>query len=163
LKSYKTYSIIENIKEVAGVKISTKGRYALRIMVDLAQQDTGAYIPLKDISQRQEISEKYSEMIIGLLSKAGFVLSSRGKGGGYRLAKSSEKYTVGAILKAAEGSLAPVSCLDMVESLCPRAGRCATLPMWRELDRRIEDYLESVTLADLVLQAGSSSAEDCIS
>jgi Rrf2 family protein len=144
------------------MKISTKGRYALRIMVDLAQHQTGDSIPLKEIAERQEISEKYSEMIIGLLSKSGFVLGSRGKGGGYLLAKAPEKITVAAVLKAAEGSLSPVACLDLADHVCPRAGRCATLPMWRELDRRIEEYLESVTIADLANQTQDIAADHCI-
>lgn len=144
------------------MKISTKGRYALRIMVDLAQHQTGEFIPLKDVSERQEISEKYSEMIVGLLNKAGFVLSSRGKGGGYRLSKTPEKFTVAAVLKVVEGSLAPVACLDLPENLCPRAGQCVTLPMWRELERRIEDYLGSVTIADLVRQTQETETNFCI-
>jgi Rrf2 family transcriptional regulator, iron-sulfur cluster assembly transcription factor len=134
------------------MKITTKGRYALRIMVDLAQQHSDEFIPLSKISERQEISEKYSEMIIGLLSKAGLVISSRGKGGGYKLSKPIEKYTVGCVLKAVEGSLASVSCLELPENICPNAGNCITLPMWRELDRRIDEYLESVTIIDLVNQ-----------
>lgn len=144
------------------MKISTKGRYALRIMVDLAQQQTNDYIPLKDVSERQDISEKYSEMIVGLLSKAGFVFSSRGKGGGYKLSKAADKFSVAAVLKAVEGSLAPVSCLELPENICPRAGCCVTLPMWRELERRIEDYLESVSIADLAFQTSSSGIDFCI-
>lgn len=144
------------------MKISTKGRYALRIMVDLAQHQTGEYIPLKEIAERQEISEKYSEMIVGLLSKSGFVLGSRGKGGGYVLAKGPEKITVAEVLKAVEGSLSPVACLGLAEQVCPRARRCTTLPMWRELDRRIEEYLQSVTLADLAEQTRDNPAEACI-
>lgn len=144
------------------MKISTKGRYALRIMVDLAQQQTNDFTPLKDVSERQDISEKYSEMIVGLLSKAGFLISSRGKGGGYRLSKSADKFTVGSVLKAVEGSLAPVSCLEMPDNICPRAGECVTLPMWRELEKRIEDYLDSVTIADLANQTSSTGSDFCI-
>lgn len=144
------------------MKISTKGRYALRIMVDLAQQQSSAFIPLRDVSERQDISEKYAEMIVGLLSKTGFLFSSRGKGGGYKLAQSPEAITVGAVLKAVEGSLAPVSCLEIPNNVCPRADRCVTLPMWRELERRIDEYLESVTIADLVGQSRENGADYCI-
>ncbi len=144
------------------MKISTKGRYALRIMVDLAQQQSSEYIPLRDVSERQDISEKYSEMIVGLLAKSGFVFSSRGKGGGYKLARPAEKITVGGVLKAVEGSLAPVSCLEMPENICPRAGGCVTLPMWRELERRIDEYLESVTIADLSNQSETTGSDYCI-
>ena len=144
------------------MKITTKGRYALRIMVDLAQQNADLFIPLKEITERQEISEKYGEMIIGLLSKAGIVYSSRGKGGGYKLSKPADKYSVGSVLKAAEGSLAPVTCLELPENICPNAGHCETLPMWKELDRRIDEYLESVTIADLVKQTKVSKSCACI-
>ena len=144
------------------MKISTKGRYALRIMVDLAQQQTNEFIPLRDVSERQDISEKYAEMIVGLLSKTGFVFSSRGKGGGYKLARPPETITVAAILKAVEGSLAPVACLDIPDNVCPRAGSCVTLPMWRELERRIDEYLESVSVADLAGQSKAVGADYCI-
>ena len=144
------------------MKITTKGRYALRIMVDLAQHQSDAFTPLKEISERQDISEKYSEMIISLLGKAGLVFSSRGKGGGYKLAKAPEKYSVGSVLKATEGSLAPVTCLELPENTCPNADQCQTLPMWRELDRRIDEYLESVSLADLVKQTGCGANCSCI-
>ena len=139
------------------MKITTKGRYALRIMVDLAQQSQDAFIPLKEISARQEISEKYAEMIVSLLNKAGLVFSSRGKGGGYKLARTPDKYSVSAVLKVTEGSLAPVTCLETDENLCPNAGHCGTLPMWRELDRRIDEYLGSITIADLVAQTEAAS------
>ena len=144
------------------MKISTKGRYALRIMVDLAQQHSNEFIPLRDVSERQDISEKYAEMIVGLLSKTGFVFSSRGKGGGYKLARPPETITVAAILKAVEGSLAPVACLDIPDNVCPRAGSCVTLPMWRELERRIDEYLDSVTVADLAGQSKALGADYCI-
>ena len=144
------------------MKISTKGRYALRIMVDLAQQHSNEFIPLRDVSERQDISEKYAEMIVGLLSKTGFLFSSRGKGGGYKLARPPETITVAAILKAVEGSLAPVACLDIPNNVCPRAGNCVTLPMWRELERRIDEYLNSVTVADLAGQSKALGADYCI-
>ena len=144
------------------MKITTKGRYALRIMVDLAQQQSDEFIPLNQISERQDISVKYSEMIVGLLSKAGLVISSRGKGGGYKLSKAVEQYSVGSVLKAVEGSLASVSCLELPENLCPNAGHCITLPMWRELDRRIDEYLESVTIIDLVNQTNLTGSVQSI-
>lgn len=144
------------------MKISTKGRYALRIMVDLAQQHSNEFIPLRDVSERQDISEKYAEMIVGLLIKTGFLFSSRGKGGGYKLARPPETITVASILKAVEGSLAPVACLDIPDNVCPRADQCVTLPMWRELERRIDEYLESVTIADLAGESAAVGADYCI-
>lgn len=129
--------------------VSTKGRYALRIMVDLAERSPGEFIPLKEIAKRQEISEKYLESIIAALAKAGYVAGLRGKGGGYKLTRSPEQYTAGGILKITEGSLAPVSCLESGQSRCERAGECKTLPVWKELDKRINDYLEGITLDEL--------------
>lgn len=129
--------------------ISTKGRYALRVMLDLAQQPAGEYISLKSISQRQAVSMKYMEAIVATLNKAGMVESLRGKKGGYRLTRSADKYTIGEILKLTEGSLAPVTCLEC-ENPCQRAESCITRPMWLELNKLIDDYLESKTLADLL-------------
>ncbi len=132
--------------------ISTKGRYALRVMIDLAEHNTGEFIPLTDIAKRQGISEKYLESIVSVLSKKGFVSSLRGKGGGYKLKRSPENYTIGSILKVTEGSLAPVACLDEPDNTCERASYCKTLPMWAELYNRINDYLESKTLLDLICE-----------
>lgn len=132
------------------MKISTKGRYALRVMIDLAGQAQGGHIPLNEIALRQEISEKYLEGILATLSRAGLVSAVRGKGGGYRLSRPPEDYTVGEILKAAEGSLAPVACLEAAENTCPRAGSCKTLPMWQALDRLVDDFFEQHTLADFL-------------
>ena len=129
--------------------ISTKGRYALRVMLDLAGQD-GGYVPLAEVAARQGISEKYLEGIIALLSRAGLVKSLRGKGGGYCLARTPEEYTVGEILRITEGSLAPVSCLDDAKNTCPRAGECLTLPMWEKLYATISNFLDSVTLAAIL-------------
>ena len=129
--------------------ISTKGRYALRVMLDLAEQD-GGYVPLAEVASRQGISEKYLEGIIALLSRAGLVKSLRGKGGGYCLARTPEEYTVGEILRITEGSLAPVSCLDDAKNTCPRAGECLTLPMWEKLYATISNFLDSVTLAAIL-------------
>ena len=130
--------------------ISTKGRYALRVMIDLAEHQTEDFISLKGIAQRQEISEKYLESIIRMLVKARVLESLRGKGGGYRLRKSPDQYTVGSILRLTEESLAPVSCLEQNADTCPRAYLCRTLPLWQGLDKVIQDYLESVTIADLM-------------
>lgn len=130
--------------------VSTRGRYALRVMIDLAEQNTDSYTPLKDIARRQEISEKYLENILPILIRNHFLVGLRGKGGGYRLTRPPEKYTVGSILKLVETSLAPVSCLDCKSNPCSRASNCRTLPMWKKLDRIIDEFFEGVTLADLI-------------
>lgn len=132
------------------MKISTKGRYALRVMLDLAQQPKEEYVSLKEIAVRQEISMKYLEMIVGLLNRAGLLESRRGKEGGYRLIKETEEYTIEEILELTEGSIAPVACLDNGAPACARAGDCLTLPFWKELDSVIRAYLRSVTLADIL-------------
>ena len=130
--------------------VSTKGRYALRVMIDLAEHNTRDYIPLADIAKRQEISEKYLESIVGVLSKKGLVESLRGKGGGYRLNRSPEEYTVASILKVTEGSLAPVACLENEVNTCPRAAECRTIDIWTKLYKLIDDFFEGVTIADLI-------------
>ena len=130
--------------------ISTKGRYALRVMIDLAEHQGKGLIPLKTIAQRQEISEKYLEAIIKLLVKAKLLNGLRGKGGGYQMTKAPEQYTVGEILRLTEESLAPVSCVETGASVCPRAVECRTLPMWQGLDRVISEYLDGITVADLM-------------
>lgn len=134
------------------MKISTKGRYALRIMTDLAIRYGDRYVSLKEVSERQEISMKYLEAIVSLLNKAGFVESARGKAGGYRLAKKPAECVIADILIVTEGSIAPIACLDDAENQCPRAGKCLTLPMWKGLDKVIYDYLSNYTIADLVCQ-----------
>lgn len=130
--------------------VSTRGRYALRVMIDLASQPAGEYVPLLDIAQRQEISEKYLESIVGELSKAGLVDSHRGKGGGYRLNKDPGAYSVLSVVECTDGSLAPVSCLGKNAKQCPRAAECKTVDMWTELYSRITDYLQGVTIEDLI-------------
>ena len=130
--------------------VSTKGRYALRVMIDLAEHRSEEYIPLKVIAQRQVISEKYLESIIKLLVKAKLLNGVRGKGGGYRLTKAPEQYTVGSILRLTEASMAPVACVEPNSEVCPRAAECRTLSLWRGLDKVINDYLDSVTRADLM-------------
>lgn len=137
--------------------ISTKGRYALRVMLDLAEHRNGGYTVLMDIAKRQEISEKYLESIIAVLSRAGFVQALRGRGGGYRLAREPESYTVGSILKLTEGPLAPVACLEGEKNSCSRAGICKTLPMWMKLDALVDDFFEHITLADLLKETADGS------
>ena len=129
--------------------ISTRGRYALRVMVDLAENQKDSYIPLKDIAKRQELSEKYLETILPVLIKNHYLKGLRGKGGGYRLAQQPETYTIGSILKLLESSIAPVACLDSEKNHCARASDCKTLPMWETLYKMIDDYFEGITLADL--------------
>ncbi len=130
--------------------VSTKGRYALRVMVELACHSREEYVPLRTIAQQQSISEKYLESILTVLSKAGVIDGLRGKGGGYRLNRDPKDYSVGEILRLAEGTLAPVSCLDCKPNKCERATSCRTLPMWEKLDTLICNYLDSVSLADLI-------------
>lgn len=135
---------------------STKGRYALRAMSDLAAHE--GWVSLGDVSRRQGISRKYLEQVIALMHKAGFVESQRGKGGGYRLTRAPEEFTLGAILRAAEGNLAPVSCLDCTnEKLCPRIDDCATVDVWRDLGRVTSEFLDSKTLVDLIGEGGDAS------
>ena len=128
--------------------ISTKGRYALRVMVDLAEHAADGFIPLKVIAERQDISEKYLESILAVLSKAGLLDAVRGKGGGYRLSKPAKEYTAFEVLSLTEGTLAPVTCLERGQQ-CENAVNCRTLPLWQGLDQVIAAYLCSYTLADL--------------
>ncbi|WP_312493441.1 RrF2 family transcriptional regulator [Anaerosporobacter sp.] len=132
------------------MKISTKGRYALRLMLDLALNNTGEPVRIKDIASRQEISDKYLEQIISVLIKAGYVRSLRGPQGGYKLARDPKEYTVGMILRLTEGSLAPVACLEDEENLCARQDECATLILWEKLYDAIKEVVDGYTLADLV-------------
>lgn len=135
--------------------ISTKGRYALRVMVDLAEHQTEGYLPLKEIAERQEISEKYLETILKSLVQNRILTGMRGKGGGYRLTRSPERYTVGEILRLTEGRMAPVTCLEQPEMDCPRASYCRTLHMWKKLDTLVNDFFDGITIADLMAGAGS--------
>ena len=130
--------------------VSTKGRYALRVMVCLALREAGEYIPLKEIAENEGISQKYLETIMTTLSKAGFVDAAHGKGGGYRLNRSPDGYTIGAILKLTEGSLAAVSCTSQGPAACQRSECCQTKPMWDKLDKMIDEFFEGITLADLL-------------
>ena len=132
------------------MKVSTKGRYALRIMIDLAMNDNGEYIRLKEIAERQSITLKYMEQIMPLLTKAGYVRSYRGNNGGYMLARSPEEYTVGDILRTTEGSLAPISCIEETPNRCPRKDYCTTLSFWEGMAKVINEYVDGITLADLM-------------
>lgn len=130
--------------------VSTRGRYALRVMIDLAEHNNQERIPLKEIAERQAISQKYIETIMALLSKNNFVDAVHGKGGGYKLNRKPSEYRVGEILRLTEGSLAPVACLTPNAEPCARKSFCKTLPLWTKLDTLVESYLDSVTLADLL-------------
>ena len=130
--------------------VSTKGRYALRVMVHFAQRGGDEYIPLKEIAEAENISQKYLESIMSTLSKAGFVDAVHGKGGGYRLNRSPEAYTVGSILKLPEGGLRAVSCTSQGAAACSRSECCQAKPMWDRLDKMIDDFFEGITIADLL-------------
>lgn len=132
--------------------VSTRGRYALRVMIDLAEHNNGKFIPLKDIAERQEISEKYLESIVKSLTKADVLEGLRGKGGGYRLTRPAEEYNVYEILKLTEGSMAPVSCLEDTARECERRGMCATLPVWKGLEKVVREYLSGITIQELTKQ-----------
>lgn len=132
------------------MKISTKGRYALRMLLELAENDSDSYISLKEIAERQGISKKYLEQIVPVLNRANILQTNRGFQGGYKLVKAPECYTVGEILRLTEGNLAPVACLEHEPIQCARAGECATLPVWQGLYQVINEYLDSITLQDLL-------------
>jgi len=131
------------------MKISTRGRYALRLMIDLATASPEEYVTIKSIAAHQEISEKYLEQIITVLSRAGYVKSARGAQGGYRLAKPAEEYTVGMILRAIEGSLVPVACMEDEPNQCPRSVTCVTLDIWKQINDAVSSVVDHITLADL--------------
>ena len=132
--------------------VSTKGRYALRVMIDLAEHQAEKYVPLKEVAARQEISEKYLENILKVLVQNGFLEGLRGKGGGYRLTMSPSEYTIGRILRLTETSLEPVGCIESGSTSCPKASECRTIGMWMKLGEIVNDYLDSITLADLLAQ-----------
>lgn len=132
------------------MKISTKGRYALRLMIDLATNDSGSPVPIKDVAKRQGISDKYLEQIISVLNKAGYVKSIRGPQGGYVLKKSPEDYTVGMILRLTEGSLAPVACVEDDDTDCERQSGCVTYILWKKISNAVSEVVDNVTLKDLV-------------
>lgn len=130
--------------------ISTKGRYAIRFMIDLAEQSADTPVPLDETAARQDISKKYLELIVKILVKGKFVKGTSGKGGGYRLLRKPEEYTIGEILELTEGNLTTVACLDADAEQCPRESICKTLPMWKKFDTLVHDYFFNITLADLV-------------
>jgi len=139
------------------MKISTKGRYALRMMTDLAAHADDGYIPIKAVAERQGISDKYLEQIISILSRAGYVRSVRGAGGGYMLTNPPEKYTVGMILRLTEGSLAPVSCLDGEVNTCQRKDSCPTLFVWQKIYDAVNSVVDSITIADILQREGDGA------
>lgn len=132
--------------------ISTKGRYALRFLADIAEHQADGFVPLKDVAARQEISEKYLEIVVKELVKGGLLDAMRGKGGGYRLKRAPEEYSVKSIIELMEGPLASVACLEPGQKACPRRKDCRTLPVWQGLDKVVSDYLEQFTLANLCSQ-----------
>lgn len=144
------------------MKISTKGRYALRMMIDLAQNQGDGYVSLKDIANRQEISKKYLEQIVAILNKPDILRTNRGYQGGYRLAKNANEYTVGDILRLTEGGIAPVSCLENSPIICDRADDCVTLPVWKGLYKVISEYVDSITLQDIVDKNADISSFDYV-
>lgn len=133
------------------MKISTKGRYALRLMLDLAMNHNGSFIPLKAVSQRQDISDKYLEQIVHLLSKGGLVQSARGAQGGYRLTREPQNYTVGEILRLVEGSLVPVACLEC-GAHCEHTDKCMTIDLYKKMQKAIDDIVDGTTLVDLIAE-----------
>lgn len=134
--------------------LSTKGRYALRFLIDVAENQGDSFVPLRDVAARQEISEKYLEIIVRDMVKGGLLQALRGKNGGYRLSKAPAEYNVKSVIELMEGSLAPVACLESGQPACDRRGECRTLPLWQGLDQVISDYLAQYTLADLLTAGG---------
>lgn len=141
------------------MKISTKGRYALRLMVDLAEHKDSGFIALKDVAKRQNISKKYLEQIVPVLNGAGLLATNRGNRGGYRLAKEPKEYTVGDILRITEGSIAPVSCLESDVNSCERKNFCQTLYVWEGLYKVVNEYLDSITVQDIVDKIGNTTLD----
>ena len=144
------------------MKISTKGRYALRFLLDLAEHQQAGYISLNEIAKRQDISKKYLEQIIPIFNKTDVLRANRGSQGGYMLAKSPDKYTVGDILRYTEGSLAPVDCAEQDPVECERSAECVMLPVWQGLSRVINEYLDSITLQDILDQQRERYANDYV-
>lgn len=144
------------------MKISTKGRYALRMLIDLASNHEDGYISLKDIAERQDISKKYLEQIVPMLNKSGILRTNRGNKGGYMLAKAPNELTVGDVLRATEGNLAPVSCLEYEPNTCPRREDCATLYIWEGLYKAVNEYLDNITIQDIIDRAINLNGDYCI-
>lgn len=144
------------------MKISTKGRYALRMLIDLAEHQESGFVSLKDIAARQQVSKKYLEQIIPIFNHNNVLLTNRGSQGGYKLARTPDKYTVGEILRLTEGSLAPVACLDQEPFGCERSDECATLPIWQGLNDVINQYLNGITLQDILDQQAARFGNDYV-
>lgn len=141
------------------MKISTKGRYALRMLIDLAENNDKGFIALKEIAERQDISKKYLEQIIPILNRSGILMTNRGYQGGYRLAKEPNEVTVGEILRNTEGSMAPVACLEQTPNRCEKCSYCVTLPVWQGLEKVVNEYLDSITLQDIIDGKKNGSGE----
>ena len=150
------------VKGGVNLKISTKGSYALRMLIDLAMHQNDGYIALKDIAARQNISKKYLEQIMPILNKADVLLTNRGFQGGYRLARTPDQYTVGEILRITEGSLAPVACLDHTPNNCPMCEECITLPVWQGLNEVITKYLYGITIQEIIDRQTESIGNDYV-
>ncbi|MGE4277324.1 MAG: Rrf2 family transcriptional regulator [Lawsonibacter sp.] len=144
------------------MKISTKGRYSLRMMLDLAEHQGDGFVALKEIADRQGISKKYLEQIIPILNQSNILQTNRGYQGGYRLARTPDRYTVGEILRTTEGGLAPVACLERKPNQCERCDKCATLPVWEGLERVINEYLDGITLQDILEQRRDGNSDDYV-
>lgn len=144
------------------MKITTKGRYALRMLVDITLHQSEGYVSLKDISERQNISKKYLEQIVPLLSKNHIIKTSRGNRGGYKINGDAEKHTIGEVLRATEGNLAPVACLEYQPNECERVNECVTLPIWEGLHKVITDYLDGITIMDIANKCLNSGDNYCI-
>ena len=143
------------MKGRCAVKISTKGRYAIRLMVDIAEHEKRGNVSIKDVAKRQDISLKYLEQIVNTLSKAGYLKSRRGSQGGYQLTKAPEEYTIAGILRVTEGDFAPVACLEGGENTCPKRSECTTIRMWEGLYRVVDEYLSGISIADLLNEKNS--------
>ncbi|MBQ7766014.1 MAG: Rrf2 family transcriptional regulator [Lachnospiraceae bacterium] len=141
------------------MKISTKGRYALRMLIDLAEHNDNGFIALKEIAERQDISKKYLEQIIPILNRSGILITNRGYQGGYKLAKNPEEITVGEILRNTEGSMAPVACLEQTPNQCEKCSYCVTLPIWQGLEKVVNEYLDSISLQDIINQSKNRSGD----
>lgn len=161
-KDTKSERSVVHIGRKCKMKISTKGRYALRMLIDLAEHQNDGYVALKDIAARQNISKKYLEQIVPVFNKSNILKTNRGFQGGYRLARTPDKYTVGEILRLTEGSLAPVACLDNDPVQCERAADCVTLPVWQGLYSVINEYLDGITLQDILDQQRERDVGDYV-
>lgn len=141
------------------MKISTKGRYALRMMIDLAEHNDNGFVALKEIAERQDISKKYLEQIIPILNRSGMLITNRGYQGGYKLGRKPADITVGEILRNTEGSMAPVACLEQTPNQCAKCGYCVTLPIWQGLEKVVNEYLDGISLQDIIDQNKSGNSD----